>query len=158
MLGNGGDFNVTTGLGSGAGNKAGNITLNPGATNNGADAGKVVLHKEVQLNDYTTNGLLTTSGGTGLIDTPIQFSRGRITVVIPIGNNQAFSETITDSAITATSIFTATLELDPGMTKDHALHLENRDSLTNTIEAHFELSNATGGALNAYINYFIINP
>ena len=155
----GGDITLATGEGNGAGNKGGDIILDPASANGGADAGIVLLYNEVRLGDYTTNGLLSTTGGNGLINTPIIFGRGRQAVAIGAGaNNALITLTINNANVSATNTIVVTLEPDNGNLSITSVPYISARVNATSFTVKFNSSNADGGsAHNMYVNYYIMS-
>jgi hypothetical protein len=155
---NGGDITLTTGEGNGAGNKGGDIILDPASANGGADAGIVLLYNEVRLGDYNTNGLLSTSNGDGLIDTPITFGRGRATVAIDAGENGTITFTINNASVSATNTIVVTLEpSDANLSITSVPYISARVNATS-FTVKFNVVNAdVGNPYDMYVNYYIMS-
>ena len=125
--------------------------------NNGADAGKVILYNDVVLGNYTTNGLLTTSGGNGTIASPIGFGYGRITQNVAQGGGFT-TITIADAKMTATNTIVVTLEptTDNFYTvKAPVATVRSRNVGLGTFDVRVDYSLANADA-DLHINYWII--
>ncbi len=122
-------------------------------------AEKVVVGKTLQLSSYTTNGLLSTSGGNGTIALPIKYSSGRVTESVNAGGG--FTNIfITDANLTANNTIVVTFEAsDPEfydtLTKP-TVYVTARNLGTNTFTVRLDYALSGAVNKNAYINYWII--
>ena len=157
--GNAGDITLSTGTGTNGVSRSGNIVLDPAGANLGATAGKVIIYNNVQLGDYTTNGLLATSSGDGTIATPIKYAYGRYEFTANAGSGFV-NNFITDANLTATNTIVVTFEGSDAGFYDTAtkptVYVTGRDTLTNTFTARVDYSLSGGVNKTAYINYWII--
>ncbi len=100
---NGGDVNITSGAGIGAGRTSGNITLDPATGAGGASNGKVIIKgAEVTLDNYIFNGLLGVFNGDGTVGVHYYGSQD-FTIPNPL-NNGEITFTVAGAFITGTNL------------------------------------------------------
>jgi hypothetical protein len=100
---NGGDVNITSGAGIGAGRTSGNITLDPATGGGGASDGKVIIKgANVTLDNYIFNGLLGVFNGDGTVGVHYYGSQD---FTIPDGlNNGEITFTVAGAFIIGTNL------------------------------------------------------
>jgi hypothetical protein len=144
---NGGDVNITSGAGKGAGRTSGDITLEPAIGLGGASDGKVVIKN---YND----GLLVVSSE-DVISSPY----GRLAFLIDDGTHGT-SVQLDSALITGSNPIIVTVEYPEvaGLTLDKVPYVASRNLVADPPNAiiKFDLNNQSGADQNCAINYMIL--
>jgi hypothetical protein len=153
----GGDIYMATGIGVGAGNRGGDIILDPAPAVDAATAGQVILYNTVRLGDYNTNGLVTTSNSDGTLAT-LTHGYGRVEVTFASGAGLSINVDINDTKVTLTNTILVSVEVDNddmfGVNPPRAT-IRGRTNGTKAV-VRIDYNNGSAGNITGYLNYQIL--